>query len=75
MGGPWYKHGYVVHVTRRPEWPPNWAWFIHRRPKPLGVKLTGDGFDTAIAARIAGERYLQELLNSIETEGRRGAVL
>jgi hypothetical protein len=42
-----------------------WTWRILRRSRPLGVRLYGDGFRTAYAARKAGGRELAELLNAI----------
>jgi hypothetical protein len=42
-----------------------WTWEIKRTP-PLGVRLYGENFTSAHDAKVAGERALLDLLNSIE---------
>jgi hypothetical protein len=42
-----------------------WGWQIQRKSKPLGIKNYGNDFKTATAARIAGEKALKELLDSL----------
>jgi hypothetical protein len=48
--------------------PPAWTWEIQRRPKPLGVKLSGADFKTESAANLAGEKALAELLARLADE-------
>jgi hypothetical protein len=45
-----------------------WRWQIHRRIRPLGVKLYEDGFALETEARRAGEKALRELLADIVRE-------
>ena len=55
---------YFVLVRRTPAtW--EWTYEIHRRSKPLGVRLYHDGFASESAARLAGERLLQRLLDGL----------
>src|SRR5262249_53264102 len=42
-----------------------WTYEIHRRSKPLGVRLYHDGFPSESAARLAGERLLRRLLDGL----------
>jgi len=51
--------------------PGRWSWEIHRKSKPLGVKLTGDGYQSEAAAQFAGRRALTELLAGLAKEERR----
>src|SRR3974390_2991352 len=55
---------YFVLVRRAPA---TWAWTyeIHRRSKPLGVRLYHDGFESESAAKLAGERLLRRLLDGL----------
>jgi hypothetical protein len=55
---------YFVSVTISGK-PPQWQWEIKRRPKPLGIKLYANGFRSEKAAKLAGEKALRELLDSI----------
>ena len=57
---------YLVIVRQRA--PASWGWRILRRSKPLGVKLTDDGFESSEAAKHAGEEALKELLVGITRE-------
>jgi len=43
----------------------HWTWEIHRRSKPLGVKLDGDEYATAQDAKLAGETALKDLLRNL----------
>jgi hypothetical protein len=45
-----------------------WSWEIHRRSKPLGIKLYGDGFKSEPAAKLAGEKPLRRLLDDLAQE-------
>jgi hypothetical protein len=55
---------YFVVVRRTPE---TWAWTyeIHRRSKPLGIRLYHEGFPSESAARLAGEKLLRRLLDGL----------
>jgi hypothetical protein len=56
---------YFVIVTRNGQ-PTRWRWEIQRRPKPIGVRVSENGFKTESAAKLAGEKTLRDLLNSID---------
>ena len=46
---------YYVFTSRRGEkHPERWNWEIRRKSKPLGVKLTGNGYQSESAAQFAG---------------------
>jgi hypothetical protein len=51
--------------------PERWSWEIRRKSKPLGVKLTGNGYQSESAAQFAGRRALTELLAGLAKEERR----
>jgi hypothetical protein len=59
-------HRYAVSV-RRVGNRDHWVWEIHRTP-PLGVRLHGENFKSAHAAKIDGEKALQNLLKSVANE-------
>ena len=61
---------YYVIISRRGERPERWGWEIRRKSKPLGVKLTGNGYQSESAALFAGQRALAELLAGLAKEGR-----
>jgi hypothetical protein len=46
---------YYVISSRYGEHPERWRWEIRRKSKPLGVKLTADGFQSEAAAKFAGK--------------------
>jgi hypothetical protein len=58
---------YFVSITSSGK-PPQWQWEIKRRPKPLGIKLYANGFNSEKAAKLAGEKALRELLDGIGSE-------
>ena len=62
---------YFVSITRSAK-PPQWQWEIKRRPKPLGIKLYANGFRSEKAAKLAGEKALRELLDTIAGEQSKG---
>jgi hypothetical protein len=51
---------YFVLVTRKRR--RIWQWQIYRRPL-TGIRLSGSGFKTEFAARLAGEKALQALVS------------
>ena len=58
---------YVVLVRRRGH-NRGWAWQILRTPKPLGVKLYEDNFLLEQAAKLAGKKVLQAILEGVNNE-------
>src|SRR3954465_6279612 len=57
---------FVVTVARG--FPPLWTWEIRRRPRPLGVILSGAEFRTEVDAKLACEKALIELLVRLSAE-------
>ncbi|HEX8808391.1 MAG TPA: hypothetical protein VF760_05290 [Xanthobacteraceae bacterium] len=55
---------YYVVLSRSGD-PAVWQWEIHRRSRPLGVRLYGAGFVSQAGARLAGETALQALLREM----------
>jgi hypothetical protein len=43
------------------------SWEIRRAPKPLGVRLYDDSFKSYEAAKLAGEKALHALMESLTT--------
>jgi len=62
-----FSNDYFV-ATKHRGLPRRWSWEIHRRSKPLGIRLNGDGFKSELAAKLAGEKALRELLNGLAQE-------
>jgi hypothetical protein len=59
-------HRYSVLIKRRGRASiKTWAWEIRRTPEQLAVRLHKDGFNTAQAAKRAGEKALHTLLESL----------
>ena len=61
------RDGYVV-VTGCERNTGLWAWEILRQTQQLGIKMRGGGFRTEAAAKLAGEKALVALLESISKE-------
>lgn len=55
---------YYVALSRSGD-PAVWQWEIHRRSRPLGVRLYGTGFVSQAGARLAGETALKALLREM----------
>ncbi|WP_354233088.1 DUF3622 domain-containing protein [Bradyrhizobium sp. I1.8.5] len=53
------------------EYPDRWSWEICRKSSPLGIKMTGDGFQSEMAAEIAGKRALTDFLSDLSKEEKR----
>jgi hypothetical protein len=49
---------YHVVTSRRGQHPERWSWEIHRKSTPLGIKMTGDGYQSDAAAQFAGKQAL-----------------
>jgi hypothetical protein len=62
---------YYIITFLRVGHPERWSWEIHRKSKPLGVKLTQAGFQSDRAASFAGKRALADFLNALSQEERR----
>jgi hypothetical protein len=56
---------YYVITSRRGEYPDRWSWEILRKSKPLGIKMTADGFQSEMAAQFAGKRALADFLSDL----------
>ena len=61
---------YVV-TSRRGEHPDRWSWEIHRKSTPLGIEMTGDGYQSDTAAEFAGKQALAEFLADLLKEEKR----
>jgi hypothetical protein len=62
---------YYVKTFRRGEHPDRWSWEIGRKSKPLGIKMTGDGFQSHGAAQFAGKQSLANFLLDLAKEEKR----
>ena len=62
---------YYLVTSRRGANPERWSWEIRRTSKPLGIKLSGDGFQSDSAAKFAGKRALDDFLSELAKEERR----
>jgi hypothetical protein len=61
---------YLVTFTTN-ERPYPWAWEIKRRSKPMGIRLTGNCFQSQAAAEVAGNRALKQFLEALAKEEKR----
>jgi hypothetical protein len=55
-------------VTKRRRRLEEWSWEIQRRSTPIGVRLHANGFKSELAAKLAGEKALRELLDGLAQE-------
>jgi len=62
---------YYVVTSRRGQQPERWSWEILRKSKPLGIKMTGDGYQSDMAAQFAGKEALAEFLAELSKEEKR----
>ena len=62
---------YYVVTSRRGDFPERWSWEIRRKSKPLGIKMTGEGLQSEIAAQLAGKQALAEFLAELSKEEKR----
>jgi hypothetical protein len=65
------SYDYYVVTSRRGEHPERWSWEIRRKSKPLGIRLTGEGFQSNAAAQFAGKKALKDFLDELSKEERR----
>ena len=64
-------NNYYVVTSRRGEYPDRWSWEIRRKSTPLGIKMTGDGYQSDTAAQFAGKRALADFLLDLAQEEKR----
>jgi hypothetical protein len=62
---------YHVVTSRRGQQPERWSWEILRKSTPLGIKMTGDGYQSDTAAQFAGKQALAEFLAELLKEEKR----
>jgi len=62
---------YYVITSLRVGHPDRWSWEICRKSKPLGIKMTGDGYQSDTAAQFAGKQALAEFLAELSKEEKR----
>jgi len=62
---------YYVVTSRRLGSPNRWSWEILRKSKPMGINMTGDGFQSDLAAQFAGNRALTDFLVELSKEEKR----
>jgi hypothetical protein len=62
---------YYVITFVRVGHPDRWSWEMRRKSKPLGIKMTGDGYQSDTAAKFAGKRALAEFLTELSREEKR----
>jgi hypothetical protein len=62
---------YYVITSRRSTRPDRWGWEIRRKSKPLGIRMTADGFQSKMAAQFAGKRALAVFLSDLAKEDKR----
>ena len=62
---------YYVVTSRRGGYPDRWSWEICRKSKPLGIKMTADGYQSEMAAQFAGKRALADFLSDLLKEEKR----
>jgi hypothetical protein len=66
-----HPNDYYVITSRRGGHPAHWTWEIRRKSKPLGVKMTGDGYQSETAAQFAGKQALAVFLTDLANEEKR----
>ncbi len=62
---------YRIATFRYGEIPARWSYEIHRKSKPLGIKMTGSGFQSEAAAQFAGKKALADFLDDLSKEENR----
>ena len=62
---------YYIVTSVRVGHPERWSWEIRRKSKPLGIKMTGDGYQSDTAAQFAGKQALAEFMANLLKEERR----
>ena len=62
---------YYVVTSRRGQQPERWSWEILRKSTPLGIKMTGEGYQSDATAQFAGKQALAEFLADLLKEEKR----
>lgn len=62
---------YHVITSRQGENPERWSWELLRKSKPLGIKMSGDGYQSNSAAQFAGKLALADFLSELSEEEKR----
>jgi hypothetical protein len=62
---------YYVVTSGRGQQPERWSWEIRRKSKPLGIKMTADGYQSDMAAQFAAKQALAEFLAGEERRSRK----
>ena len=62
---------YYLTTSRTGDRPERWGWEILRKSKPLGIRMTADGFQSNSAAQFAGQKALANFLSDLIKEDRR----
>lgn len=65
------KPAYNVITSETKKRPNPWKWELYREGKPLGVKVTEEGYVSKTAAEFAGQRALKEFLELLAKEEKR----
>jgi hypothetical protein len=55
-------------VVSRNEHERGWCWEIHRKRRPMGVRLRECGFTSHRSAELAGKDALEDFLNKLSLE-------
>jgi hypothetical protein len=67
-----HPNDYYVVTSRHGEQRDSWSWEIRRKSKPLGIKMTGEGyFRSEGAAQFAGNQALADFLSDLAKEEKR----
>jgi hypothetical protein len=66
-----HPNDYYVVTSRRGDHPDRWSWNMRRKSRPLGIKMTGDGFESDGAAQFAGKQALADFLSDLAKEEER----
>jgi hypothetical protein len=62
---------YYVITSRCGERLDRWSWEIRRKSKPLGIKMTADGYQSETVARSAAKQALADFLSDLSREEKR----
>jgi hypothetical protein len=62
---------YYVLTSRCGEHLDRWSWEIRRKSKPLGIKMTADGYQSETVARSAAKQALADFLSDLSREEKR----
>jgi hypothetical protein len=62
---------YYIFTSRSAGNPDRWSWEIRRKSTPLGIKMTGDGYQSDMAAKFAGRQALTDFLSDLAKEEKR----